>query len=619
MKLEFIDLRLRNFKSFRGSHNFSFVGPTYGLFFLTGVNLDDENLGANAVGKSSLFDALCWVLYGKTALGLRGDNVVNWIEKSKCQVSCSFSIEGKSYVVRRKRDPNILEIKTNGSYQGIDQQNLETLIGYSFELFQYAVLNSQFGAAFFDLSPTDKLAVFTELMDLNFWVHCSNMAASRAKETEQDLQNLNLKISNLNGKKYELLQVKEGCESQLRVLSQKCEEEKLVVENTIQALERKLKETQANQKSYNQKMQKLKNQVLILLDKADIKETEIEDKQKKLIKLSWQRDSYSLKVDLLEKDRDLLIDTTICPVCKQVVTEQHVENVLDQLDKECSVLYGHIEKIGILEDTKREILQVLQRDFSTFSNELTLVLKEQGTIENILNRLQNEDLFLENDLKVKRRELDKLDQNVELESIKSMLQKADVDHKKVNHKLKELARNNKQLAIKKDAFSFWQKSFKEIRLLVTEQALKHLEAEVNSYLTKFGMHNWLVRFEIEKQTKIGTISRGLQTFVLTDLVQEPVPWHCFSGGELQRLKLSGSLALMDFIQSIKQLSTNLEIWDEPTAHLSQEGIDDVLGILNERAIVSKKYIWLVDHHSLARGDFVDTVVITKQDMTSHIS
>ena len=43
---------------------------------MQGDNQDDPSTSSNGAGKSSLMEALCWVLWGKTARGIAGDDVI---------------------------------------------------------------------------------------------------------------------------------------------------------------------------------------------------------------------------------------------------------------------------------------------------------------------------------------------------------------------------------------------------------------------------------------------------------------------------------------------------------------------------------------------------------------
>jgi len=75
--IEVIKLKLFNFKSFFGEHVLEFPDGV-GLNYIYGVNNVDDGLYANAAGKTTLFDALTWVLYGKSSRGLKGKDVISW-------------------------------------------------------------------------------------------------------------------------------------------------------------------------------------------------------------------------------------------------------------------------------------------------------------------------------------------------------------------------------------------------------------------------------------------------------------------------------------------------------------------------------------------------------------
>jgi ABC-type uncharacterized transport system ATPase subunit len=59
-----------------------------------------------------------------------------------------------------------------------------------------------------------------------------------------------------------------------------------------------------------------------------------------------------------------------------------------------------------------------------------------------------------------------------------------------------------------------------------------------------------------------------------------------------------------------------EVWDEPSAWLSAQGIDDLLGCLAMRADSTGKTIWILDHRALWHAGFAETWQVTKRDTGS---
>ena len=67
------------------------------------VNLDFNNttllLGYNGAGKTSIFEAIVWCIYGVTKL--KADNVVNKTVGENAKVELEFEENNKSYVITR--------------------------------------------------------------------------------------------------------------------------------------------------------------------------------------------------------------------------------------------------------------------------------------------------------------------------------------------------------------------------------------------------------------------------------------------------------------------------------------------------------------------------------------
>ena len=104
-------------------------------------------------------------------------------------------------------------------------------------------------------------------------------------------------------------------------------------------------------------------------------------------------------------------------------------------------------------------------------------------------------------------------------------------------------------------------------------------------LTKLGV--WVqelgikmhIKFDTERETTTGTVSKGFQVLIYSPDNKEPVPWEAWSGGEAQRLRLAGSMGLASLILDSKGIKSNIEIFDEPSAYLSQSGIEDLVELL----------------------------------------
>jgi DNA repair exonuclease SbcCD ATPase subunit len=99
--MDFYRLRIINFLTIGDSGDIFLTDR--GLNLLQGVNDDDTSASSNGAGKSTIADALCWVLYGETARGESGDAIVNDKVGKDCMVELTMIDGSSTYTVRRYR------------------------------------------------------------------------------------------------------------------------------------------------------------------------------------------------------------------------------------------------------------------------------------------------------------------------------------------------------------------------------------------------------------------------------------------------------------------------------------------------------------------------------------
>lgn len=165
---------------------------------------------------------------------------------------------------------------------------------------------------------------------------------------------------------------------------------------------------------------------------------------------------------------------------------------------------------------------------------------------------------------------------------------------------------------------FWVKGFKDVRLYVIEDVLQELELTTNAMLEEVGLLGWTVRYDIEKENRSGAVTHGLNVFVASPASGEPARWEAWSGGESQRLRLVGALALSDVLLNYAGVQTDLEILDEPTRGLSPGGVRDLCEWLSARAKVLGRRTLLVDHHAVDATYFKSTFTVVKDETGSHV-
>lgn len=99
--MDFIKVNIANFLTVGNSGDI--LLKNRGLNLLQGVNDDDTSASSNGSGKSTIPDAVCWALYGTTARGESGDDIVNDKVGKGCAVLVELEDGSATYSITRFR------------------------------------------------------------------------------------------------------------------------------------------------------------------------------------------------------------------------------------------------------------------------------------------------------------------------------------------------------------------------------------------------------------------------------------------------------------------------------------------------------------------------------------
>ncbi|HQO99977.1 MAG TPA: AAA family ATPase, partial [Caldisericia bacterium] len=191
-------LYIQGFKSFTKEQLLDINNLDNGLIFVSGENKVEPKLGGNGVGKSALFEALSFVFFGKTSTNLKAGDIKNWYSTEKCAVTIEFERNGEQHTLTRTWNPNTLVLDS----RTVAQDEVNDLIGMNFESFSYSVFISQFGQKFLDFTPSEKLNIFTSILEdkLKEWDNFVDKATLNYKSYTEEVSEIRNSISELNGK-----------------------------------------------------------------------------------------------------------------------------------------------------------------------------------------------------------------------------------------------------------------------------------------------------------------------------------------------------------------------------------------------------------------------------------
>lgn len=181
-----------------------------GLHMVLGEWMDGDEADpgrSNASGKSTLFEAISWGLYGRTAKGIKGGDVMRRTRKrgKKCSVELTFSSQtrGDLQVVRTQNAKDSkLTIAVNG--EPLDgrkkdvQQDLVELLGFSYDFFRQMVYFGQNEAEFFSqMGDADRKQILSRLLGLEWYEAAQKEAKANVSAIEAEVADDEREVASL--------------------------------------------------------------------------------------------------------------------------------------------------------------------------------------------------------------------------------------------------------------------------------------------------------------------------------------------------------------------------------------------------------------------------------------
>lgn len=615
MKLEFQKLTVRNFGSFIKEQSFSFNELDLGAYFIRGVNKLNPRISPNGSGKSTFFvNALCWVLTGRMPRGLRSTDIKPWgLEKgarnSKTVVELLFSVDGKEHSLIRIA-PNSIRLDGNE----VGQEHIDQLTRLPFPILKQTVVFGQHESLFFDLMNREKLAVLSEVLNLDRW----EIRAQKASERVQQLSTEQAKVAvTLAGLELRV----ESIDRQIKEAETASKKWKAEQADRLKQYKERIKELSLEEKQVTKQRDKAISLAKSVAEKLGEQEGELQVLTDRLRNADKERARMGERARLLERqvkevEAELAEMGSVenCPTCGQPLKGTSLGKHIKELQSKKQKLEKEIEDLNLpkyhkaVETIKEKFILVR----STLASRQSVVAEKQREANHCTQLLieigANKKKLTE---QIAERKEEK---NPHLQRLKSLK----AEREQVLDQIEEFKVRNDKLGKRIERTKFWVKGFKDVRLFIIDEVLQELELTTNAVLADLGMPDWRVEYDIERETKSGTLQTGLIINIMSPMNKEPVRWECWSGGESQRLRLAGSMALSEVLLNYAGVDIDLEIFDEPTKHMNTRGVEDFYDLLSDRARDLKRRIFIVDHTVNESSAFEDTIVVVNDVGGSYI-
>eukprot|EP01132_Coremiostelium_polycephalum_P004210 gene4210-5272_t len=603
--------------------------------------------GAMGIGKSTIFEALVWGLYGTTSprkqnttsASLKGDEVIN-DQSSNATVVIDLLVDSVPVTIQRsKKKGSGSKVVIDGLdhiKQGVlDQQSLiNNIIGLDYELFRISVYSGQ-GSLLNFATYTDKKRkeVLSSAFNLGICQPANKIAKEQKKRQEFLLMDINRKISNLQSslntwKSIDYIKDSFNWNEKRNLLLKEIEDN--IKQQNLELDELTLKENELNGtdsksslKTEKKKLNQMKKEVEIEKESYSkesmnniMNSLNLNSVSKDIVVMELEIQKYQEKIEHLKKHMEL----KTCTQCNQTIGSKDIvklEEQLKDLDTKTQSLSIKLaeskeeeKKIKIKrEEMKKERedkLKSYDSRIMDFNDRLNKIEPELEVLQTYSSRIKFlQDSIKANQLRCKSMKtendpfLDKIiDRDQKITELESQILANEDTSRQIEHKLKQ--------------YEYWETAFSSngIPMMTLSTLVKELECYANEYLSKLSMGKLFTNLSVDDEDLIIEV---MELDNITGKVQ-PRSYYQLSGGQRRLVELCYSpLALGEIIFNHTGSRVMCLIFDELTNHLDSTVKPQICDLLSN--LKEKNNIIVVDHDSSIQGEFDQIYSLEKENNT----
>jgi len=521
--------------------NFLSTGNTF-----TEIQLDQNPstlvVGENGAGKSTILDALCFVLFNKPFRQISKTQLLNSINQREAEVEVEFTTQNKKVKIIRGIKPNKFEIyvdevmiNQNANAKDYQKHLEQQILKFNYRSFtQVVILGSSTFVPFMQLNSKARREVVEDILDIKIFSLMNLVLKTKVREINTNITDSNY-ATELTKSKIEIQEkyIEDSKNNRDNILSEKTN---LISNNEEEIHENKKKEDELQQSTDT-------------FLEAMSGEDKVTDKRDKLKDIQFSlKDKHNRNTSLIK----FFEENDDCPTCEQHIDEEFKCKSIDEKLLEVRELETGLNKLS---DEMNKVNKKV-KDFKDLATAIQKNQVEIGKYRSTITQLEKFNATLEAEIKgIKDKEIAEEDVK-KLDKLQEKLYSYESSAKKLKEELfyYDIARNLLQDT--------------GIKTKIVKQYLPIMNKLINTYLSSM---DFFVNFNIDENFNETIKSRFRDDFVYAN----------FSEGEKMRIDLALLFTWRAIAKMKNSTNTNLLILDEIfDSSLDADGTDAFLKILN---------------------------------------
>ena len=608
------------------------------------VNLKNQGLvlidGVNGVGKSTIFEAILWCLWGKTVRGQNTDDVVNLRANSDCWVRMHIEQDDKVYVVERYRKDKehknkvlFMQYTDEGPAdmtQGtptLTQETIDEFLGIDYETFTQGPMMPQGSLKRFS-RMTDKEQ--KEVLETAIQVKILARAHAKVKEVGKDIDTkITLKESELDAVKSRIALRQEQMNAHIsNVESWKIRAIYTNVRHARHSIRRLNEEYEEVWEEVGKEIPSLNDALAAEFRVKEIAHNCEKQWENRLTEAGITANNLSAEISKHYDTRDRInknisqvkfTKTGKCPKCFQDVSQEHLDLCLKDLNDQRQEALDAAAELQPSYDAAQEEVENLKakriKELATsreYVERATLrvqaIKHQQDTRDRALSLLKT----LENGIE-EANEAHRLNKAEQLKDLDSLATRSngcaayiEADTAEANGICDDIT----VLRSKKEYVNFWAKGFSNVGLksLILESVTPFMNKQAQTYVHNLTDGEIQIEFNTQKKNKDGSIREDFHVLVTNKYGANTYKGN--SGGEKSRADLTINFTISDLIASRAKKSFPQRFFDEPFESLDEAGIEAVMDMLG-RLTHQCGTIMVITHQPVMKGMFDKVITLEK--------
>ena len=542
----------------------------------TEIDFEEYNtnliIGTNGAGKSTMLDALTFVLFNKPFRKINKPQLVNAQNERDCLVEIEFEINTRQYLVRRGIKPNVFDIVVNGTelHREADDRAMQrvledNILKVNYKSFtQIVILGSSTFVPFMQLTSANRREVIEDLLDIRIFSLMNNILKDKIRTQKEQVKSLDLK--------------KETLKDKMKMQQNFIDELENRGKQNIEGNKNKITKLMGEVDQYIQDNTKLQED----LENITKQQEEVAGARQKLSKLNTLRGKISQKVSAITKEHKFFMENTVCPTCTQDIEESFRLNKIDDVQNKAKELKEGFDEL----ESTIKFEQQRERQFNDLSKEIT----------NLTHGIS------QNNTRVSGNQRQIRDLESEIQRITDNLANRNTEHEKLDEFKTNLSNTFSELSDKKQEIVYHDFAYSllkddGVKTKIIRKYLPFINQQVNRYLQ---MMEFYINFHLDEEFKESVKSP----------IHEDFSYSSFSEGEKMRIDLALLFTWREVARVKNSVNTNLLIMDEVfDSSLDGFGTDEFLKII--RYVIKDANIFVISHKQDMQDKFESVIRFDK--------